>query len=156
MLNSVPSDSLNIHMSSEQKVSVSHFPFCEPFSLMYTESKCIYNFPTGPKSRYKSNRKWVVFHFACAMLCLWTTLSLFIDCNVPVFSLHAITYHLFLLPRWAMSMYEILITISLFVSACMSASQLIWWVHASLPSACILLFISINCKIYLYLWCIII
>ena len=40
--------------------------------------------------------------------------------------------------------------------ACMSATQLIWWFHASLSSAYTFLFVFRNCKIYLYLWCIII
>ena len=61
-----------------------------------------------------------------------------------------------LLPsRWAESMHEILITIPICILACMFTTQLIWWFHASLSSACTFLFVFSNCKIHLYLWCII-
>ena len=99
--------------------------------------------------------KWVDFHFFCAMLYLCTILSLFTDCKV--FPLHTNTSPWF--PhqsRWAMSMHEILIPISIYILACMSVSQLIWWHCASLSSACTFLFVFHKCKIYLfYLWSII-
>ena len=64
---------------------------CQSFSLINTESKWIYNFPTRSKSRYQFNSEWVAFHFLCTMHCLYTTLSLFTDCKAPGFPLHANT-----------------------------------------------------------------
>ena len=155
MSSSVPSGSLNIsHFYQQQNVSAYHFPFHESFSLVNTESKWVYNFPTRQKPRYEFNRKWVTFHFFCAMLYLCTTLSLSIDCNVSVF----LTVCQHLPPfRWAMTVLEVLIAIPTICNlACMLATQLTLWFHASLSLACTFLFVFSNCKIYLWLWCILI
>ena len=106
----VPLGCLNICPFYEQKVSASHLPFCESFSLMNTESKWMYKFPTKSKPRYRFNRKWVIFCFFCTMLCLHTTLWIFIDCKVSSVSMHANTSP-WLPPlfRWAVSMDVIFI-----------------------------------------------
>ena len=68
----------------QQKVSSIIFPLCEAFLLVNTERKWNSNFPKQSKVKYNFNRKWVHFHFFCAMLylCTCTTLLLFTDCKI--------------------------------------------------------------------------
>ena len=119
------------HFYEQQKVNASHFPLCASFSLMNAESKWIYNSHQGQGQDINSTgSQW---HSTC--LCYCTNLSLFTDCKVPVFSLHAKTSPWFPPPsRWVMSMHEILVSIAItiYILACMSDTQLIWWFHASL------------------------
>ena len=147
----VPPGSLNIYalsMNNRKWMHLHFFSVNHFHSWILTESKWIYNFTTRSKPSYKFNRKWLAFHFFCAVLCLFTTLSLFTDCKVPVFSLHANSSPWFPPPIGEQCpCMRILIAISVCILACMSTIWLIWWFHASLSSACTSLFVFSNCKI---------